>query len=85
VITDPSHEYLLRQLIQRNAYDMTSGFIPYVFDPDTRNRHDEDRRTWLDWQRAGEPGPSMRYRLGQAIARFGHRLAGGAAATPARP
>jgi hypothetical protein len=55
MITDPSHEYLLRQVIQRNAQDMMSGSVPAVVNPDPYNRHHDRHRPWLAWHHPDIP------------------------------
>ena len=82
---DPSHEYLLTQLIRRNAHDMTSGFIPSTFDPDPLNRHYDDRRAWLAWRDPVKPADGARPRITRAFVRIRAWLARGEAAQPARP
>ncbi len=84
MITDPSHEYLLKQVIRRNAQDMMSGFIPYHFHADPLNRHYDDRRAWLAWREPDQPTLSTRSRLGQALVRLGQWLDRREAAQPVR-
>lgn len=73
---DPLYRYIRLQMPHGHRHDQHRPVVPTVFEPDSLNRHYDDRRTWLAWRDVPPERTAMRTRLGRVLVRFGRWVEG---------